>query len=109
MRGSGRHNEEERWDEGEKGGGWIEGAGHYGISLIASNRPRIVPSARNCRAGSRLFDRFNYTRGPGITHEEAARKLVFSRIFSRFRAPLGRRELIDFLQISQFDYPRTLD
>lgn len=46
MRGSGRHNEEERWDEGKKGGGWIEGARHYGISLIASNRPRIVPHPR---------------------------------------------------------------
>lgn len=45
MRRTGRGNEEgERVDEG---------TGHYGISLIASNRPRVISSARNSGAERR--------------------------------------------------------
>lgn len=75
MRGSERRNEE--GGRRSREGGTNGAGGHYGISLIAVESParRLIRSrvgaiaARrrqriNRSRGSRLFDRFNYTRGP---------------------------------------------
>jgi len=71
-------------EEGRQGK--MEGTGHYGISLIASNRLiraqfcGAVDGGTYSRAESRLFDRFNYTRGPGTRKPRA--NWIFCAILS---------------------------